>query len=467
MNEERKQLLENLLSATIADIQLSISYPTERSLSIEEYRILYYDSNIWSSNHQRRIYRHRTKPVIKNKLLKNKLLDFMRYELAEYIDGDRIDCATVTSYSDLDPTSLSKLLKDILIIAIVFSIKEAILNFEKWLVVKHVDFQRILLLSGIKINEEIQVYDGLKLMPLPSSSSALSRIDILPEIWLGPEEIVSSLGGKTLAVLDCITEPRFANPKSRLIKRDPFRAFKSRMKENIELENFNYKEFFWNLSLCCKHPIIYFRWWDHVNQWEPLAPLYGGDGTGMDGFESGHFTSSYTISKDNVNNAKESYQKFKKLPQQVREKLLIAIPRWLRSKSGGLGSRTLGISFNPINEGLVDRAIDLGIAFESIYSDSNIKQLSYTFRTRVAWYLGKNLDERKEYMNLFKEIYNCRSNAVHKGRLSNTIKVKGRNKPVETKLLLDEADELCFASIVKVIDEGRFPDWETLVLGDN
>ena len=47
------------------------------------------------------------------------------------------------------------------------------------------------------------------------------------------------------------------------------------------------------------------------------------------------------------------------------------------------------------------------------------------------------------------------------GRINKSI------EPVNTKLLLNEADELCVASIVKIINDGSFPVWKSLFLVDN
>ena len=444
MNEERKQLLESLLRAAIENIQLPASYPTERLLSIEEYRMLYLSKKYDSYSTR---YRDNIKLVINNNSVKNNILDFMRHELAKYLYKDKIQCATVATIGGVSPARLDKLLEDILRIAIVFGVSHSISVFQKCLVENQIDFQEIRLLSRIKIDNEIQVYDGVKLIPLPTSSDAVERLDILPRKTFGTEEYSEYYMGRTLVVMDYITEPRFMRPWACPTMKGSPKRFQSYAK-NPALRDFNFTEFLWNLSLCCNHLISDVMECRRIDAWEPFCYMNEG-GASLSYAFFNHAESSYLVSNCDIKNAKKSYQKYKKIPSQVKEKLRIAIPRWLKSKS----------------EGWVDQAIDLGIAFEAIYLDETKEQLSYTFRTRASWYLGEDISERQKYMNLFKKFYDCRSNAVHTGRIASAKKTRDANESEKIRSLLNDADKLCVASIIKVINEGGFPNWETIVLG--
>ena len=444
MNEERKQLLESLLRAAIENIHLFTSYPTEQVLSNEEYQTLYllHKNDSYSIG-----YRDKIKLVIKDDSVRNDLLDFMRHELAEYIYKDKIEWATVATIGGVSPARLDKLLEDILRIAIVFGVSHAVFVFQECLVEDRIDFQEIRLLSRIKIDDEIQVYDGVKLIPLPNSSGAVERMDILPRRILDMEKHSEYYMGRTLAIIDYITEPRFMRPRACPTMKRSSKRFQSYTK-NSELRDFNFTEFLWNLSLCCNHLISDVMQCRRIDEWE-LGCYYSESGASLSYTFFNRAESSRSVSNCDITNAKKSYQKFKNLPLQVKEKLRIAIPRWLKSKS----------------EGWVDRAIDLGIAFEVIYLDETKEQLSYTFRTRAAWYLGEDFSKRIEYESIFKEFYEYRSSAVHTGKISSAKNIQDRNKLKKIKASLDKADELCVASIVKIINDGGFPDWEALVLG--
>lgn len=107
--------------------------------------------------------------------------------------------------------------------------------------------------------------------------------------------------------------------------------------------------------------------------------------------------------------------------------------------------------------------IDLGIAFESIYLsdiEDPRQELRFRLRLHAALYLGKDKDDRERLMKEVKDIYDWRSSAVHKGRLPK----KTKNKEI-TDFLAD-AQDLCRDSILKIIEDKEFPDWNQLILGE-
>ena len=122
----------------------------------------------------------------------------------------------------------------------------------------------------------------------------------------------------------------------------------------------------------------------------------------------------------------------------------------------------------------VDKIIDLGVAFEALFLPKNkTDQLALSLRLRAAWHLGKNKAERKELIDEFDAIYTLRSQAVHNGELSPTVKIKkgNQNKPgksVPTSEFLPRAQELCRNSIINILEGKKFPDddyWKDLILG--
>ena len=119
--------------------------------------------------------------------------------------------------------------------------------------------------------------------------------------------------------------------------------------------------------------------------------------------------------------------------------------------------------------------IDLGVAFEALYLPKNkTDQLAFQFRLRAAWHLGENKAERRELIDEFDAIYTLRSQAVHNGELSPTVKIRkgNQNKPgksVPRSEFLPRAQELCLDSIIKILEDREFPDddyWKDLILGE-
>ncbi len=107
----------------------------------------------------------------------------------------------------------------------------------------------------------------------------------------------------------------------------------------------------------------------------------------------------------------------------------------------------------------VDKAIDLGVAFESLLLDGDKVQLTLQLRLRGAWLLGENVEDRKRISKLIRDLYSLRSSSVHTGKLSNDL------SDDENAVLLKQSIELCAAAIKALIISKV--DWESLILGGN
>jgi hypothetical protein len=72
----------------------------------------------------------------------------------------------------------------------------------------------------------------------------------------------------------------------------------------------------------------------------------------------------------------------------------------------------------------VDRAIELGIAAESLFhrADDGLSELSFKLATRAAWFLGNSRQEREDVFRCFRALYDARSKAVHNGVLPDKIR---------------------------------------------
>ena len=68
-------------------------------------------------------------------------------------------------------------------------------------------------------------------------------------------------------------------------------------------------------------------------------------------------------------------------------------------------------------------------------------------------------------MKDFSQIYEWRSKVVHTGKLPNKTK-KTPFTPEEVTEFITKAQDLCRDSIIKILENGKFPDWNSLILGD-
>lgn len=108
---------------------------------------------------------------------------------------------------------------------------------------------------------------------------------------------------------------------------------------------------------------------------------------------------------------------------------------------------------------IVDRAIDLGIGLEamllhSIGNEKDRGELRYRAAVRGAVFLGNKSADRKDVYEIIRAAYNLRSAAVHTGRLD----PKNTERDTET---LSKASQIACQMALKLIENGRFPNWET------
>ena len=146
--------------------------------------------------------------------------------------------------------------------------------------------------------------------------------------------------------------------------------------------------------------------------------------------------------ENHIAEAKCLYQKLDNFDSKDRRKLLIAIDRWIKSKSSGSEA---------------DAIIDVGIALEALYvtEDRGIRE---HLSKRASLYL-EDVSPQKTLQDEFKAIYKLRSDIVHSNVVREKVAVGDRCVPIPD--LVAKAQCLCQKSIVKIIKAGRFPDWNS------
>lgn len=204
------------------------------------------------------------------------------------------------------------------------------------------------------------------------------------------------------------------------------------------------KSFCQVLSLVCNSSVQIAGSWQSLPEGELFHPLPGG-GIGR---SSGPFGHPAKAGHSQIEGAKCLDEILKKLASNVKGKLQIAIDRWIKSKA---------------NKDPVDQMIDLGIAFESLYLPETKDELSFKLGVRAAWYLGKNKDDREKLLTEFKVLYRCRSAVVHGGRLKENVTIGEEYIPMSR--FITRTQDLCRDSIMKILEDGKFPDWDNLILG--
>ena len=477
MTEERKQELRQLLAQAMGSLVIRYDYGGAVSIPIDLYkrylqeRWKYYGLNFLSFSSLIGL----TLDVV-SETTKSNLLGYIRKELAPFInegtDPD-LDCIRTSNYLiECNSTHGDRLyshgggslrlfvvMERLLEITLVRGVKEAVSFFDRCSRPKgtHAFFRDVGLLEGVKLETEVEVFEGVRLVPLPSSRISAELEQLLFRFPVhGLTDQVSSIFGKTLLAIDRPGFSMLCKPSKKAIQSEtriddlPFQVEVHKVKfPNVTAVDSFQTLFCQALSLVCDSPVKILIGFYALEEDKSFDLPHGGGG--MHRQDSPLGTSTEAKEAD-IEKAKCLYERLVDLDSNDREKLQIPIDRWVESKT---------------NRNRIDKIIDLGIAFEALYlSDiDEPTELSFRLRLRAAWHLGENEKHRRVLMKEFSEIYAWRSKVVHTGKLPNK-KKKPPFTHEEVKQFIENAQDLCRESIMRILEDGKFPDWNSLILGD-
>ena len=476
MTKKRKQELKQLLAAATTKENLKIRYVHgqgkiygyELSFPIDEYRDYLQERwAIYSTEHFG--FSFAVKPHIVNRSIKSALQDFIREELAPFIEGNSTYSASYAiEGSDADGFRLEGLrggvlmldlcLYHLLKIAIVCGVDEAVSFFETYSCIEGSQgyFQSVAALEGIRLEADIPVCRGVRLITVPDTSSGpvpAWLLQHMPDfLFFHNQESEFSARGKTLLVID---RPAFSifHKRSQDMFDDAPPIDDLPYQFNLEGEEYTSCEtvtFFENLfcqalSLACNSAVQVSGTGWLLPEEKFFHPRNGGVSLSRSRGQFGDatFGTPTQVGETEIDEAKYLYSILDS-NVRIREKLRIPIDRWMKSKTPR----------NPI-----DKIIDLGIAFEALYITSQNK-IGKKLRHRASWYLAENPADQQELETEFEAIYDYRSKAVHEGKLDEEVEIHGKRMPRSE--FIKSVQDLCRRSIREIIKDGKFPDWNTL-----
>ena len=473
MNQERKQKLTQLLNEAIEGLQILPRYTDPPLAPIDIRRYKGYLQRSWTSYSPNADQRVRQFKLEINTDTKSKLLDFISSELDPFIHEGRI--LTGYFYLHCERTNkelfeLNDLLEKLLNIAIFGGIETAVSAFDKsFSKDASVSFESITLLKGITLETEIQIFDGIRLVPIYPYASSAGTPRSLGSISQ-TDDVSGYYWNDTILVIDYSISPIFQKPSLAATGKNYVTVTE---KPPIEIEGFSIKakggkspectrsasttfhqKFCQALSLACDSGVKPYQSWKFVEKdklfnLNPAHQFSSSLGPGPFG------DYPIKVSGDQINKAKCLYEilvdSTTNAPTNIAEKLQIPINRWIESK---------------VHRDPVDKMIDLGTAFESLFlPKDSVDQLAFQFRLRASWHLGENKTDREKLMDEFKAIYTLRSKAVHNGEVPDKIKIRKGEEPIATTTFISKAQDLCRDSIMKILEDGKFPEWSSLILG--
>ena len=466
MTEERKQELRLLLQEAIANLEIQPYGGFDGlSITLDQYKRHLRQSMMSYSENSLWVMKNFTLDISEN--IKSKLLDFIREELNPFIHEDRIlspaffiltdtaihDFFSIVSESSNQGSHLNQFLDQLLKITVFRGIEESASDFARCTKDTYSSFQTVTLLGGLTLEGEVEVFKGIRLVPIPSSRSKLP-----PYCRSLPNASQGDFRDKTLLVIDYSVFPTFHNPflpatiTDRWVRHKEQKTkfqIKGQGEEYPDFDRLDFHtEFCRALSLVCNSTVQIFGVWNYIAEDELFKMNYRVN-TVLFEKTSGN----YVEAKDTqIGKAKCLYHQLVDPDLKLTKKLQIPIDRWIKSKT---------------YQSPEDQIIDLVIALESLYLSGidSKTELRFRFSLHAAWHLGKNKAHRKELMKEFKAIYDWRSRVVHTGKLPNKTKKTPFTRQEITEFI-KKAQDLCRDSILKILNEGKFPDWDSLILDE-
>ena len=189
--------------------------------------------------------------------------------------------------------------------------------------------------------------------------------------------------------------------------------------------------------------------------WEPDEDTFGLEGSSWSSplVELIGHEKSHALSGPELHEYSRLLERFSALPEHNKRVLRVAIDRV---------NRALRRHWS------VDAAIELGIALEAFFlSDDEQSELTYRLALRCAWWLGETPEERKQLMKWARVVYQCRSDAVHRGYLAEKLTEKWAKsfRGRDTREFIHEACARVLRAIELALVRGM-PDWAALVTGE-
>jgi hypothetical protein len=285
------------------------------------------------------------------------------------------------------------------------------------------------LVSGIEVDQEIELIDNTKLVPFDKIPDCWQKKHFSPSTYEFPDN-------KYCSKVAILRETK-ASPKSFHQDESP----KKLLEADIQLSDIC--EILTLVGPSAPYPTTY---WTVLEEITPLKLE-----TGFSGRTNSPSYHVYKYQPKDYAVAKDIVRSYLPLSENLKNSLMLSIRRFNMAQR---------------RDGMEDKAIELGISLEILllHDYQEHDPISFPFRLRGSWFLGEEIKSRKFVYDLLKAIYDCRCSAVHGGKLKNN-KYNINGNDMQLDKIFEEGFKLCAALITKIIKEGKFPDWSKLILG--
>ncbi|HZX14012.1 MAG TPA: hypothetical protein VFF49_06400 [Thermodesulfobacteriota bacterium] len=301
---------------------------------------------------------------------------------------------------------------------------KAIQDLERYLNNSEFEYHQILALSGITVKDQLQLANGIKLVPFSSIPNSILKVELSNLIIYGLHVIPRSALIRTLQ-----------HPRIHLDSED-----------ESSKNTYNWRREFEDARLCLTligpSYSVGLGSWHTLADWVPCR-IPGWSAASMTLNVVGSIGGPRLIDSTEYDRALKIHEHFINLDSTCQQQLRVALSRL--NSALILSSR-------------VDSAINLRTAMESIFLNDiggDSGELSFRLRLRAARLLDQRIEKRKELFKFFGELYDLCSGAVHNGYIPKKYQKK------EQEIL--EKGYKQVAKAIELIINNRGIDWNSII----
>lgn len=304
---------------------------------------------------------------------------------------------------------------------------KAIQDLERYLNNSEFEYYQIVALSGITIEDELQLANGIKLIPFSNIPDSIHKVMLSNLITYGTRVIPGSALIRTLQHPRIHLDPEDESSKNTYNRTDWRREF-----EDTRL----------CLTLIGPSYSVGLGSWHTLADWVPCS-IPGWSGASMALNVVGSIRGPRLIDSTEYDRALKIHEHFINLDSTYQQQLRVSLSR--------LNSALLPSSS-------VDSAINLRTAMESIFLNDiidNSGELSFRLRLRAARLLDTDKTIRKNLFKFFGDLYNLCSGAVHNGYIP-------KKYQKEEREILEKGYRQV-AKAIELIIYNRGVDWDSII----
>ena len=356
----------------------------------------------------------------------SELTEGLRQLLGPYLEDDCLGFGLIGLIGGWSRFTIDRFAHAVVTAAAVLGPQRVMRTITEWMQGELLSYWTHLVLSGVAIDQSLELKNGISLTRLPESIGGLSdQLPLESNLYHGMAEFV----GAVLVTIPCTAAPALYNPRS-----NPG-SLTYTWADGL-IPPFSLDTFCEALSLSVNHYVSWTLSWIDC---EELLLFNPGTNAGA----RYRYEESLSPTRLTQEMLEMAHALLKRRDSRMGEqrRVDLAIRRWMNSKKRST---------------LADQFIELRIGLEALFLDDSRDEKRFRLATNGAWRLGTNYDQRSEYHRTLRDAYDRGSEAVHAGEVAGS---------AQNRESLEKAQNLCREGILTRLNESENPDWNQLILG--